>query len=50
MENQLRNAVRKRKQYLINELIKKGVYKKGNHHLFELTLTDLEKAYQSNLK
>ena len=47
MENLLRAAVRQRKQYLIEELLKKGIYKKENHHLFELTLSDLEKEYQA---
>jgi Fur-regulated basic protein A len=50
MENLLRAAVRQRKQYLIEELLKKGVYKKENHHLFELTLSDLEKEYQTRSK
>nr|WP_237758387.1 Fur-regulated basic protein FbpA [Priestia aryabhattai] len=30
MENLLRAAVRQRKQYLIEELLKKGIYKKKN--------------------
>jgi hypothetical protein len=47
MENLLRAAVWQRKQYLIEELLKKGIYKKENHHLFELTLSDLEKEYQA---
>jgi len=50
VENLLRAAVRQRKQYLIEELLKKGIYKKENHHLFELTLSDLEKEYQARSK
>ncbi|WP_418789214.1 Fur-regulated basic protein FbpA [Priestia megaterium] len=34
----------------MEELLKKGVYKKENHHLFELTLSDLEKEYQTRSK
>lgn len=42
MSKQLRLAVEKRKEYLINYLIKAGIYKKNEQQLFELTLTDLE--------
>jgi hypothetical protein len=34
------------KQTLINKLIKSGIYKKGNKHLYELTLSDLENEYK----
>ncbi len=43
MVNLLRNAVQLKKQHLINRLIKSGIYKKNNKHLYELTLSDLEK-------
>jgi hypothetical protein len=33
-------------QKLINKLIKLGDYKKNNNHLYELTLSDLEKEYK----
>ncbi|MCM3600861.1 Fur-regulated basic protein FbpA [Robertmurraya korlensis] len=46
MSKQLRLAVEKRKNYLINYLIKAGIYKKNEQHLFELTLTDLELEYK----
>jgi hypothetical protein len=46
MANILRNAVQVKKQYLINKLIKSGIYKKNNKHLYELTLSDLEREYQ----
>lgn len=41
----LRNAIEKKRDFLINKLINEGVYKKNDIHLFELTLTDLEKEY-----
>lgn len=41
----LRKAVETRKHYLINKLIKVGVFKKGSSHLFVLTLTELEDEY-----
>ncbi len=47
MENILRSAVTKRKNELIHRLIKSGIYKKGDQHLFELTLTELEHVYRS---
>lgn len=46
MGNLLRDAVEKKKQYLINQLITLGFYKKDNQHLFEWTLSDLEKEYR----
>jgi hypothetical protein len=46
MSKQLRIAVEKRKNYLINYLIKAGIYKKNEQQLFELTLTDLELEYK----
>ncbi|MFS0765804.1 Fur-regulated basic protein FbpA [Peribacillus phoenicis] len=41
----LRKAIEKKRNFLINKLINKGVYKKNDIHLFELTLTDLENEY-----
>jgi hypothetical protein len=46
MKNLLRSAVQLKKQNLINKLIKSGIYKKGNKHLYELTLSDLENEYK----
>lgn len=45
MENLLRKAVERKRNFLINKLISKGVYKKNDLHLFELTLSDLEEEY-----
>lgn len=42
----LRLAVQSKRQKLINRLIKSGVYKKNNKHLYEWTLSDLEKEYK----
>ncbi|MBY0157994.1 Fur-regulated basic protein FbpA [Cytobacillus oceanisediminis] len=49
MSKHLRKAVEGRKRYLINSLISAGVFKKGEHQLFALTLTDLEREYANNL-
>ncbi|MBX9974625.1 Fur-regulated basic protein FbpA [Cytobacillus firmus] len=49
MSKHLRKAVEGRKRYLINSLISAGVFKKGEHHLFELTLTDLEREYANSM-
>jgi hypothetical protein len=46
MKNLLRSAVQLKKQKLINKLIKSVIYKKGNKHLYELTLSDLENEYK----
>jgi hypothetical protein len=43
----LRDAVKKKKQYLIDQLISLGIYKKGNKHLFEWSLCELEEEYRS---
>lgn len=46
MGNLLRKAVQLKKKHLINKLIKQGIYKKNNKHLYELTLNELEKEYK----
>ncbi|WHY03064.1 Fur-regulated basic protein FbpA [Neobacillus sp. DY30] len=46
MKNILRTAVQQRRQFLIDKLLKIGVFKKEDKHLYEWTLTDLEKEYQ----
>lgn len=46
MDNVLRYAIQQKRNYLIQELIKSGVYKKNNKHLYEWTLSDLEKEYK----
>ncbi|TLS38746.1 Fur-regulated basic protein FbpA [Pseudalkalibacillus caeni] len=43
---QLRQALEKKRRFYINHLIAAGVYKKSDSHLYECTLTDLEKEYQ----
>lgn len=45
MKNKLRNAAQQKRQYLIDELLKIGVFKKNNKHLYEWTLCDLEDEY-----
>ena len=42
--HQLR-ANKQKRQFLINELIKNGIYKKNNKHLYEWTMSELEKEY-----
>jgi hypothetical protein len=46
MGNLLRKAVQTQKQFLINKLIQSGVYKKKNRHLYEWTLSELEREYK----
>ncbi|MCQ6282893.1 Fur-regulated basic protein FbpA [Bacillus sp. EB600] len=46
MKKVLRNTVQLKRQKIINKLIKSGIYKKNNNHLYELTLSDLEKEYR----
>ncbi|MFS0821644.1 Fur-regulated basic protein FbpA [Bacillus sp. 1P02SD] len=46
MGNLLRYAVQSKKKDLINKLIKRGIYKKNDKHLYELTLSELEKEYE----
>ncbi|MFP3126690.1 Fur-regulated basic protein FbpA [Ectobacillus funiculus] len=46
MGNLLRDAVEKKKQYLIDQLISLGFYQKDSQYLFEWTLSDLEKEYR----
>ncbi|MEH7177627.1 Fur-regulated basic protein FbpA [Neobacillus vireti] len=46
MKNILRTAVQQRRQMLIDKLLKKGVFKKDDRHLYEWTLSDLEEEYK----
>ena len=46
MDHSLREAVENRRNKLINKLIAFNVYKKGDKHLFELTLSELETEYK----
>jgi hypothetical protein len=46
MKNILRNAVQQRRQLLIDKLLKIGVFKKEDRHLYEWTLSDLEEEYK----
>jgi len=46
MGNILRYAIQQKRNYLIHELIKSGVYKKNDRHLYEWTLSDLEEEYK----
>lgn len=46
MKNLLRKAVQLQKQNLINKLLKSGIYKKNDKHLYELTLSELENEYK----
>jgi hypothetical protein len=46
MKNLHRKAVQKKRQFLTNELIRSGIYKKNNKHLYEWTLGELETEYQ----
>ncbi|MEH6996186.1 Fur-regulated basic protein FbpA [Neobacillus drentensis] len=46
MKNILRTAVQQRRQYLIDKLLKIGVFKKEDRHLYEWTLSDLEWEYE----
>ncbi|MEH7503722.1 Fur-regulated basic protein FbpA [Neobacillus drentensis] len=46
MKNLHLKAVHQKRQFLINELIRSGIYKKNNKHLYEWTLSELETEYQ----
>jgi|GEM_PF-6014628 len=48
--SRLREAVYYRKETLINKLLKLGVYKKEENHLYELTLSEIENEYDHQLK
>lgn len=46
----IRQAIEKRKNYLIRKLLGNGIYKKNELHLFELTLTELEEEFKRSFK
>ncbi|SDY09564.1 Fur-regulated basic protein A [Evansella caseinilytica] len=50
MSKIFQEAIMLKKNYLIKKLIKLGVYKKGDQHLYELTLTQLEEEYAALTK
>jgi hypothetical protein len=45
MSNQLYLETELQKTIVINSLLDLGIYKKGNKHLYELTLIELEEYY-----
>ena len=45
METLFQEALEKKKSLLIGKLIRRGIYKKNNTHLFEFSLSDLEEEY-----
>lgn len=45
MKNSHRKTIQQKRQFLMNELIRFGIYKKNNKHLYEWTLNELEKEY-----
>jgi hypothetical protein len=47
--SQLREAVFRRKEKLIKRLITRGVYKKNDKHLYELTLSEIESEYENEM-
>lgn len=48
--SQLREAVLRRKEKLIRKLLELGVYKKDEHHLYKLTLSEVEDEYNNEIK
>jgi len=48
--SQLREAVLRKKERLIKKLLALGVYKKDDLHLYELTLSDIEKEYNKEIE
>ncbi|MGM7722358.1 Fur-regulated basic protein FbpA [uncultured Metabacillus sp.] len=48
--SQLREAVFRRKEKLIQKLLALGIYKKEEHHLYELTLSEIETEYLNEIK
>ncbi|MQR94479.1 Fur-regulated basic protein FbpA [Fictibacillus phosphorivorans] len=45
----IRQAIEERKKHLINTLLSKGIYKKNDQHLFQLTLSELEFEFRQIL-
>ena len=45
LEKSLQKSLERNKNLLIDKLISYGIYKINNNHLFELSLSDLEKEY-----
>ncbi|PLS07119.1 Fur-regulated basic protein FbpA [Neobacillus cucumis] len=45
MSELLKEAIQEKRQILMDELLNSGVYKIKNRHLYEMTLSELEKEY-----
>jgi Fur-regulated basic protein A len=50
MSSMLREAVQNRKEFIINQLLRIGIYKTKNAQLYELCLSDLEREYRLYLE
>lgn len=50
MKNRLREAIENRKAFIIKQLILRGIYKKDDKQLYELTLSELEIEYKYLMK
>ncbi|MEH7073599.1 Fur-regulated basic protein FbpA [Neobacillus drentensis] len=48
MKKDQRKPINNKRQFLINELIKFGIYKKNNKHLYEWSMSELETEYIFN--
>ncbi|MFA9559753.1 Fur-regulated basic protein FbpA [Evansella sp. AB-rgal1] len=46
MSKFIQDAIKMKRKYLINKLLNLGIYKKGDQHLYELTLTQLEEEFR----
>ncbi len=46
MKDFLQDAVQEKRQILMEKLIKSGVFKINDRHLYEWSLSELENAYQ----
>ncbi|MDD9147248.1 MULTISPECIES: Fur-regulated basic protein FbpA [unclassified Sporolactobacillus] len=46
MPNHFQNALEQKKDDLIVKLLDRGIYKTKNHQLYELSLSELERAYR----
>lgn len=46
MANQLRRAVEQKKQFYIERLLEKGIFKQNGRQLYELTLSELQREYE----
>ncbi|RYL90288.1 Fur-regulated basic protein FbpA [Sporolactobacillus sp. THM19-2] len=50
MSDRTANAIDRKKEFLIEKLLGRGIYKRRNHQLYELSVKELENEYRKSCR